>query len=79
MMIKIKKDKINEINSKIKSKDIVTQNLVLEVLNSSLRLRGTQRQFSEKICSEDDLRSRIFGTFVVKFLAHLPLLGFSDI
>ena len=31
------------------------------------KLRGTQRQFSENICSEDDLRSRIFGTFVVKF------------
>ena len=28
--------------------------------------RGTQRQFSENICSEDDLRSRIFGTFVFK-------------
>ena len=42
-------------------------------------LRGTQRQFSENICSEDDLRSRIFGTFVVKFLACLPLLGFSNI
>ena len=24
-------------------------------------------------------RSRIFGTFVVKFLACLPLLGFSNI
>ena len=36
--------------------------------------RGTQSQFSENICSEDDLRSRIFGTFVVKFLACLPLL-----
>ena len=35
--------------------------------------KGTQRQFSENICSEDDLRSRIFGTFVVKFLACLPL------
>ena len=23
--------------------------------------RGTQRQFSENICSEDDLKSRIFG------------------
>ena len=41
--------------------------------------RGTQRQFSENICSEDDLRSRIFGTFVVKFLACLPLLRFSSI
>ena len=38
----------------------------------SVTLRGTQRQFSENICSEDDLRSRIFGTFVVKFLACLP-------
>ena len=26
-------------------------------------IRGTQRQFSENIRSEDDLRSRIFGTF----------------
>ena len=42
-------------------------------------VRGTQRQVSENICSEDDLRSRIFGTFVVKFLACLPLLGFSNI
>ena len=41
--------------------------------------RGTQRQFSENICSEHDLRFRIFGTFVVKFLACLPLLGFSNI
>ena len=42
-------------------------------------VRGTQRQFLKNICSEDDLRSRIFGTFVVKFLACLPLLGFSNI
>ena len=28
--------------------------------------------FRKNICSEDDLRSRIFGTFVVKFLASLP-------
>ena len=41
--------------------------------------RGTQRQFSENICSEDDLRSRVFGAFVVKFLACLPLLGFSNV
>ena len=54
-----------------------------------LRLKGLSQyyisgapnmyQFSEKICSEDDLRSRIFGTFVVLFLACLPLLGFSNI
>ena len=41
--------------------------------------RGTQRQSSENNCSEDDLRSRIFGTFIAKFLACLPLLGFSNI
>ena len=34
--------------------------------------------FGKNICSEDDLRSRIFETFVVKFLACLPLLGFSN-
>jgi len=44
-----------------------------------LKTRGTQRQFSENICSEDDFRSRIFGIFVVKFLACLSLLGFSNI
>ena len=40
-----------------------------------INIRGTQRQFSENICSDDDLRSRIFGTFFVKLLACLPLLG----
>ena len=44
-----------------------------------VQLRDTQRQFSENICSEDDLRSRIFGTFVVKSLTCMPLLGFSII
>ena len=52
-------------------------NEALDVLKGGNR--GTQRQFSENICSEDDLRSRIFGTFVVTFLACLPLLGFSNI
>ena len=35
--------------------------------------------FRENTCSEGDLRSRIFGAFVVTFLARLPLLGFSNI
>ena len=30
--------------------------------------------FPKNICTEDDLRSRIFGTFVAKFLACLLLL-----
>ena len=57
---------------------------IWNVLNVNLTLpncwvvRGTQRQFSENICSEDDLRSIIFGTFVLKFLACLLLLRFSN-
>ena len=35
--------------------------------------------FRKSVYSEDDLRSRIFGTFVVKSLTYLPLLGFSNI
>ena len=50
--------------------------LIIVVLEGVVR--GTQRQFSENICSEDELRYRFFGTFVVKFLACLPLLGFSN-
>ena len=34
--------------------------------------------FRRIICSEDDLRSRIFGSFSDKFLACLPLLRFSN-
>ena len=37
--------------------------------NRAVLVRGTQRQFLENISPEDDLRSRTFGTFVVKFLA----------
>ena len=54
----------------------LTSAITFLVLSS---FRGTQRQFSENICSEDDLRCRIFGTFVVKFLACPSLLGFSNI
>ena len=40
MMIKTKKDRINQINTKIKckSKDIVAQKLAIEALNSFIRL-----------------------------------------
>ena len=34
--------------------------------------------FRKNICSEGYLRPRIFETFVVKFLACLHLLGFSN-
>ena len=51
----------------------------LKVNHEKTEFRGTQRQFSENICSEYDLKSRIFGTLAVKFLACLSLLGFSNI
>ena len=47
--------------------------------NSTQKTGAPNGNFQENICSEDDLRTRIFGTFVVKFLACLPLLGFSNI
>ena len=37
----------------------------------------TQRLFSESICSEDGLKSQIYGTFVVEFHACLPILAWS--
>ena len=35
--------------------------------------------FRENICSEDDLRSRIFGTFVVKSCLHASPRIFEQI
>ena len=37
----------------------------------SLLLRGTQREFLESICLEEELRSKIFGTFCCK-ISCLP-------
>ena len=52
-----------------------------KIYRSSLTLKtqGPQCQFAENICSEDDLRSKMFERFVAKFLAYLPLLAFSNI
>ena len=51
-----------------------------KLVRKSLHNAGAPNSnFRENICSEDDLRSRVFGAFVVKFLAFLPLLGFSNI
>ena len=50
--------------------------------NDDLKWKETgapNENFRKNICLEDDLRSIIFGTFVVKFIAFLPLLGFSNI
>ena len=46
----------------------------LQSTNKQTPYRGTQRQFSDNVCWEDDWR-----TFIVKFLACLPLLRFSNI
>ena len=45
--------------------------LVINIFNINSD-RGTQREFLENICLEEELRSKIFGTFVVKFLACYP-------
>ena len=50
-----------------------------DILMSFFTSGAPNGNFRENICSEDDLRSRIFGAFIVKFLACLPLLGFSNI
>ena len=52
---------------------------VAEDLNSGVPSGAPNGNVRENICSEDDLRSRIFGAIVVKFFACLPLLGFSNI
>ena len=54
---------------------------ILSALQSSYNthFQGHPTSIYGKICSEDDLRSRIFGTVVVQFFASLPLLGFSNI
>ena len=53
--------------------------LYSQIRLSKLLSEAPNGNFRENICSEDDLRSRIFGAFVVKFLACLPLLRFSNI
>ena len=59
--------------------EILPLNVVDDQLVSVLFPGAPNGNFRENICSEDDLRSRIFGTFAVKFLACLPLLGFSNV
>ena len=47
----------------------ITQEDEVCPLQSQTRIcRSTQRHFLENICSEDDLKSRFFGTFVVSVL-----------
>ena len=50
---------------------IFTVNLQIDI-EFKHKTQGHPTTIFGNICSEDDLRSRIFGTFVVKFLACLP-------
>ena len=80
MCVKYKKKKEEEDEvAELDCRNIITSGQYSPQVYAFDVVRGTQRQFSENICSEDDLRSRIFVTFAVKFLACLPLLGFSNI
>ena len=47
-------------------------------INHNSKAGAPNDNFRKIICSEDDLRSRIFGSFSEKILACLPLLGFSN-
>ena len=67
---------LNAPNEKIRSY-LVRPNISTHSL-SGLTAGAPNDNFRKNICSEDDLRSRIFETVVVKFLACLPLLGFSN-
>ena len=50
----------------------VQKRLIAGYDSTGLPMSGAPNgNFRENICSEDDLRSRIFGAFVVKFLACL--------
>ena len=59
--------------------DASSLKLLIQAQICALEAGAPNGNFRENICSEDNLRSRIFGAFVVKFSACLPLLGFSKI
>ena len=63
----------------VKNVKFKTFGFLLENCVSELNTGAPNDNFRKIICSEDDLRSRIFGSFFVKFVACLPLLGFSNI
>ena len=51
----------------------------VQLFDSLFHTGAPNENFRKNICSQDDLRSRIFGSFFVRFVACLPLLGFSNI
>ena len=57
---------------------LITMVVLIDIVEA-VEAGAPNGNFRESISSEDDLRSRIFGVFVVKFLPCLPLLGFSNI
>ena len=66
-ILKIVKQQHNSLEIKLIAEELffdTQQNNWLGKLRAGYIIRGTQRQFSESISSEDDLRSRIFWTLV---------------
>ena len=64
--------------SNFETPDVPTKERVLSKICHGNYVRAPNDNFRKIICSEDDLRSRIFGSFSEKFIACLPLLGFSN-
>ena len=71
----VRKDFADECLEKMRRREWV----VRQFENRIIEIRLVDASGTQNICSEDDLRSRIFGTLVVKFIACLPLLGFSNV
>ena len=71
--------RINYTGSKEPTVEVLTELHRCHILSVPFETGAPNGNFRENICSEDDLRSRIFGAFVVKFLACPPLLGLSNI
>ena len=72
-------DETNPKRSNVKTKEVGERVECEREKEGILRAGAPNDNFRKNISSEDDLRARIFETFVVKFLACLPLLGFSNI
>ena len=72
LVLKIKRNGSNQLKTNL---TITSDRLLWEYFVVAGEFTGAPNDnFRKNICSEDDLRSRIFETFVVKFLACLPLL-----
>ena len=63
-------------NDCVKNYEVELQNVMLIILKSNFKLSTGAPNVNFR---EISVRKTIFGTFFVKFIACLPLLGFSNI